>query len=264
LVEESEDLSFSLNNLSTDKILSDFSSSMVITALNNQLNDLEKQKLDNKDFLTPFLKRIDLAKRLDISEEGKSALELAKNSILLLVTNAIEKNLEIDLSEHDLNPENGNYENDIQELYNFTIKDRKEIAIKFLENIIIMNRKIFSTNLYRIEIDKKDQTISNVRKLFSNYDDVVVWCNIEKILKEFQDGLEFTFSLEQFLEVVGDSIGIPSDGFIDNLSGTLEEVNFSKLFLTPVLTNEEFTNTKIKIQERWIQVCKNRYNKKSE
>jgi len=244
------DLDFDL--LPPDVALAGLPASLIVSGLESQLSRAASGYTPS-DYLAPILDAVALLRR---RHAGNSAVlsELSSHvsKILARVVDAVGHDWGVELSTLGLTPGTTSYEDDVLELYRFFVADRLEHARELTFQTILTDRRRLADR-FRRAVEKRNQTVSEARRVFASFDDVVIWVSLPEILTTLREEPEsWSFDLAEALARLGGEPGVAGAGFLAMAADTWLDRGFAARFVTPALSQAEELNTVLELRERWL------------
>jgi hypothetical protein len=223
---------------------------LIVIGLEEQLNK-GKIGYTSIDYLSPILEAVALLKQRHKSENDiLDSLNSHLEKILNRIVKTIELEWDIDLHQLGLDSDIiDHYIGDVLELYHFFILNRLTYSHEILSEIILSMRKKLFTN-YRKSVIKKNQTISEARKFFLNFEDVVVWISIPQVLISLKNESNWGFNLEQSLLL----LNIENSAFLSSLLTYWNPDDFIIRYCNSSFTDENILNTELFLQDWWLSI----------
>lgn len=170
-----------INLLSTD-ILKD--------NIREQIQELNVNIGKPINYLKMFNEKYNMLKNQYIENGGMlQKLEENKIEIYQEVVISLEEKFDFYLDLQVGEMINENYFSMVNNMYSFFIINYKEKVIDFFINYIINNKKEL-TEMFRKKVNKKDLTVSSLRKILDEYDDVIIVSNIEEIVNILMEQMD--------------------------------------------------------------------------
>lgn len=202
----------------------------------------------NTDYLSPVLDAVALLRqRHEDDGEALSTLDSSLRRILGRVVGAIEQEWRIDLSQLGLDANGADYAADVQELYRFFVVERLRYSRELLAQVVTTARKQL-VERYRKAVEKKNQTVAEARRVFANFDDVVVWVSMLQALEDLRDESNWGFDFADSLVLLGADGGT----FLSRVAAQWNPENFASSFCAPALTEDQMVATRMNLQDWWM------------
>jgi len=193
-----------------EDFLSGLSASLIGTSIINQVSGEDELTKSPTDYLGALQDRIDFLKA---AHEGDADLletvGRAEREFYGELHAAFASVIGCDQSAMGLDPDQAvTYKRKIASLYNSLVRDRYANVLGLLYNHIFRRRKAIAKEM-KPSVDKKDLSVSVLRRSYRNFDDVV----IIHLLDEVIDGVvDEHMSMDDFLQLVGIADGDSVDG----------------------------------------------------
>ena len=200
------------------------------------------------DYLSPILDAAALIReRRSGDSETLDALQASLRSILNRIVTTIEQEWSIDLLQLGLDPESGDYSADVLELYRFFVTDRVRLGRELLSQVILSARKQL-VERYRKSVEKRNQTVAEARRVFQNFEDVVIWVSMSQILDDLRDEGNWGFDMADSL------ILLELDGvtFLGRVASQWADTDFAARFCAPALAADNLLGSEMVLQDRWM------------
>jgi len=241
--------SMGTQSMDPEVIAADFPSSMIVGSLEGQLEQAAQGYSPN-DYLGPLLERMRLVRAKHDNDQAIMApADEVVRRVLGRVSAQIEADLQIDLAQAGISAGSAGYEEDLEEVYAFSVTNRAANCLEVLRAAIYYNRKHFAAE-YRAETDKKDQSIAQVRKILKSFDDVVIWSAMPLIVKQFSGDSAWSMPMAELLEYLGES---PDPGSaLLRLAEASPADDFASRYLAPALSERQISKTILKVREAWL------------
>jgi hypothetical protein len=231
-----------------ETVIANLPSTLIVSALEDQLTKAANGYTD-KDYLTPI---VDATKMLSNKYSGDSdvvsSISTSLDAILSRVVSAISREWNTDFSQIGLDPNSPSYVQDVVELYRFFVVDRINLSIELLFHIIVSNRKKL-VDQYRKSVEKKNQTVSEARRVFQQFEDVVIWIAMPQIFNDIKNSSAWDFSFEESLDVLNVDY---SSKFLYTLASMWVQPEFSSKYCAVALTEDNELITESYIRNGWL------------
>ena len=231
-----------------ETIIANLPSTLIVSALENQLTKA-LVGYTSVDYLSPIISATNvLSDRYKDDPEIVGSIAVSLDSILSRVVDTITKEWNIDFSQIGLDAGSPNYVQDVLELYRFFVVDRINLGMELIFHIIVSNRKRF-VEQYRKSIEKKNQTVSEARRVFQQFEDVAIWVAMPQIFEDLKNTSAWEHS---FHECLGMLMIDYSSKFLLNLAVQWPNDEFSNKYFLPVLSEETESYTMTCVQNWWL------------
>jgi hypothetical protein len=220
---------------------------LVVSALEDQLAKTGGN-YNSTDYLTPVLDAVALLRQRHEGDGATlSTLDTSLRKILDRVATAIEQEWGIDLNQLGLSADSTDYAADVQELYRFFVVERVRYARELLSQVVLSARKQLIER-YRKAVEKKNQTVAEARRVFANFDDVVIWVCMPQALEDLRDESNWGFDFADSLVLLGADGGT----FLSRVAAQWNPENFASAFCAPALTEDQMVATRMNLQDWWM------------
>lgn len=220
---------------------------LVVSGLEDQLAKSDGA-YTGTDYLTPVVDAVALLRQ---RHEGDGTtletLDASLRKILGRVATAIEQEWGVDLNQLGLDATSADYSSDIQELYRFFVVERLRYSRELLGQVILSARKQLIER-YRKAVEKKNQTVAEARRVFSSFDDVVVWVSMPQILDDLRGEATWGFDFADSLVLLGADGGT----FLSRLASQWNPEDFASRFCAYALNDEQTLTTRMELQDWWM------------
>lgn len=220
---------------------------LVVSGLEDQLVRADGD-YTSTDYLSPVLDAVALLRqRHEEDGEALATLDSSLRRILGRVVGAIEQEWRIDLTQLGLDPDGADYAADVQELYRFFVVERLRYSRELLAQVVTTARKQL-VERYRKAVEKKNQTVAEARRVFLNFDDVVVWVSMPQVLEDLRDEGAWGFDLADSLVL----LGADGTGFLSRIASLWNPEDFAGMYCAPALGKKQISSTRIFLQDLWM------------
>jgi hypothetical protein len=233
--------------------LASLPASLIVSGLVDQLARA-RSGYTPTDYLAPILSVVALLRErhrgdADVTDEIRSRLA----DILGAVVAAVADDWGADPFQLGLDPEGGDYAQNVAELYRFFVVDRMRNCRDLLFRCVVADRKRIADR-YRRGVEKRNQTVAEARKVFQSFDDVVVWGAMPAVVAAFRDGATWSFGLQEVLaRLGGGDPGSPGAGYLAAASQAWTSADFASRYVAPALMEgEPATLTALGLGDRWL------------
>jgi hypothetical protein len=234
-----------LINDNPETIVAGLPTTLIATALETQLKQTITGYSD-VDYLSTILDSCNLLKqRLSGNADTLSALDSSLRKIFSRVLLTIETEFDVNFT---LNSYSQEYFSDILELYQFFVINRKDFGKELLFNIISNNKKNL-IDRYRKDTEKKNQTIAEARKVFSSFDDVIIFVSIPQILEDFNQETNWSLNLKETLAELDLT---DSKYFSEIFTSLWNPEDFAIRYCQPLFHSDNISNLEIYLQDEWL------------
>jgi hypothetical protein len=223
---------------------------LIVSGLDSQLSRSD-QLYNEVDYLTPIMDAVRLLRNRHVDEPGAcEEVNASVAKILARVARTIERDWGIDLNDLGLDPETAAYEPDVVELYQFFVAQRTSFVVELVYQTIGIERRRYA-DLFRKTVEKKNQTVSESRRVFQNFDDVVIWVSIPQIVEDLRANEGWSVGLLDALARIDYTPA--ADGAMLSLSHRWTDETFSHRYVLPVLSDREACATLVTdLRARWL------------
>lgn len=200
------------------------------------------------DYLSPVFDAVALLRQRH-EEDGAAlaTLDSSLRKILGRVVGALSDTWATDFLQLGLDPDGADYASDVQELYRFFVIDRQRHAQQLLSRVIYTARRQL-VERYRKSVEKKNQTVAEARRVFSSFDDVVIWVSMPQILEDLRSEGAWGFDFADSLVLLGASPGT----FLSRLAAQWNPEDFAADFCRLALSPDAAVATRLALQDWWM------------
>lgn len=231
-----------------ETVIANLPSTLIVSALEDQLTKAANGYTD-KDYLTPIVDATKmLSNKYSNDPEVVGSISTSLDTILSRVVSAISREWNTDFSQIGLDPDSPSYVQDVVELYRFFVVDRISLSIELLFHIIVSNRKKL-VDQYRKSVEKKNQTVSEARRVFQQFEDVVIWIAMPQIFDDIKTSSAWDFSFEESLDALNVDY---SSKFLYTLASMWMQPEFSSKYCAVALTDDNESFTESYIRNGWL------------
>lgn len=232
-----------------DTTVAGLPTTLIVAGLTHQLSK-GSFGYDNTDYLAPILDSVALIKERHSGDADRlDDIRAAVQKILGTVITTINREFDIDLYQLGVDPTAGDYESDVLDIYRFFVVDRLKNGRDLLARCVSDNRRQ-AAERYRKSVDRKNQTISEARRNFGTFEDVIIWSNMSKILENIKDETNWSSNFAESLQI----LSLESSPFLSRLANLWNPENFTNLYCSPALSGESRITTELDIQDWWLNV----------
>jgi hypothetical protein len=236
--------------LPTDALLSDghpvagLPTTLVVAGLEEQLSRAS-EGYTTTDYLSPILDAAALLReRYSGDPDSRSALDASVRRILARTVERMQAEWGVDFSELGLDVDGD--PTVIVELYRLLVCDRLQNARDLLEQVVTASRKRI-VERYRKGVEKRNQTVSEARRVFAHFDDVVMWVSMSQILADLKNEPDWGFDIAEsvvLLEATGSVLGVLASNW------TCPE--FASAYCAPALAEANISVTEMQLKDAWL------------
>jgi hypothetical protein len=226
-------------------LLAGLPTTLIISGLEEQLGKTSSG-YSSTDYLSPVLDAVSLIRSRCEDPATSRDVNTAVRRILSSVVTAVEAEWGWDLSQLGFETDGSDYEGDVQELYEFFISDRVSNARDYIYASIVGDKRRI-VERYKKSVEKRNQTVSEARRSYQ-FDDVVVWVSLPRILADFGGGE--LMSPATMPEVLA-TLGVESR-LLGRLAGSAGHEYFAASYVRPVLVGALLQETIIELRTRWL------------
>ena len=222
-------------------------STLIVSALEDQLSRFASGYTD-KDYLSPIINASKiLASRHSDDNEITGSINVSIDSILDRVITCIEREWNVEFSQVGLDHGSAGYAQDVLELYRFFIVDRMHLSMELMFHMIVSNRKQL-VEQYRKSIEKKNQTVSEARRVFQQFEDVVVWVAMPQIFDDLVNSSSWDYSLQESL----DMLNVEYSQFLHTVASMWTPEEFAIKYCKPIIESENRSKAETTVRDWWI------------
>lgn len=226
---------------------------LITASLNAQLANLDNNQ-SSLDHLTPILDAIRLIQNRDEEDvEIKAEMRECRRVILNSVVTALGKYWNADFLQLGMDPDSADFELDVRDLYRFLVVDREARSREMLFNYILLERRRLIER-FKKGIEKKNQTVAEARRVFSSFEDVVIYFSIPKVLSAIYEGIEPEWgemSIDGCIQLAGSDVS----PILGHLAGVWGDPNFGRCYVSTSLNIANSVSTKLNLQTMWMKQC---------
>jgi ribosome recycling factor len=205
--EDFDDAEYEAEDLDTEEIANLSAGAIGASVLDQLKGEIEPTK-NPTNFLATLDQRVKYLISLH-SDDDSSIIKIRSSELEFYATVAgeIANHLGVSIDGLDLEPTIPTvYKRKIRALYNFLIINRFSNILSIYYTYIINHRKEIAKEL-KTTTDKKDLTISNMRKQIKSFDDISILYNISEIIDELS---REEMKMDEFIDLLvtadGDSV----------------------------------------------------------
>lgn len=217
---------------------------LVVAGLEEQLSRAA-EGYTSTDYLSPILDAAALLReRLSGDPESQGTVDSSVRRILTRTIERMQSEWGVDFSELGLDVDGD--PTAIVELYRILVCDRLQNARELLEQVITASRKGI-VERYRKSVEKRNQTVSEARRVFAHFDDVVVWISMPQILSDLRSNPDWGFDIAEsvvLLESTGSILG--------TLAANWTCPEFAAAYCSPALVESNISVTEMLLRDNWL------------